>query len=171
MKTLAGVVIVGVIVLLGGVWLNNKAEAPVVETSTETGENAQNPNETTMGMYAEENALVPQDQKPGNSVTINNVLLAEPGYAVIHEASGEAPGAIIGNSALLAAGEHNRIEIMLDGGTRDGETLYVMLHGEQGGNQTFESAVDMPVGSVLGGPIMAYFMIDNTAEPIVDVLP
>lgn len=125
--------------------------------------------DTVSGMRAEETALIVTEQRPGNSITVAQVYLAEPGYVVIHEDNNGEAGAIIGSSALLQAGENNKIIVTLNRETRDGEKLWSMLHSEENNNSSFEASVDTPVQSRIGGPIMGWFEISATAEENIGV--
>lgn len=115
----------------------------------------------TSAMLAEENAVIVSEQRPGARVH-GLAVLAAPGYLVIHEDKDGAPGAILGASALLPAGETST-EVTLSRAARDGETLHAMLHFEKGSNTTFSAAEDTPVPSSAGGPISGWFIISKDA--------
>ena len=117
-----------------------------------------------MGLYAEENALVTNEQRPGSSVIVNKALLSRPGYVVVHTSENGRPGAILGSSVLQTAREHENVSITLSRLSRDGETLLVMIHAEQNGNTTFDSSTDTAVESKLGGPIMSTIEIRSGAS-------
>ncbi len=119
---------------------------------------------TTVGMRAEENMVVVSEQRPGTSITGSLMYLATSGYLVIHEDNVGEPGAILGSSALLQAGESSNVPVTLSRATRDGEKLHAMLHFEKGGNATFTAAEDTPVPSRLGGPISGWFEISSDAS-------
>jgi hypothetical protein len=110
----------------------------------------------------EDNAVIVSDQRPGTTI-MGTAYLAAPGYLVIHQNNAGRPGAVIGQSALLSAGEHRGVRITLTRATRDGETLYALLHAETDGNGAFGSA-DATVQSDLGGPIQGTFMISSSAS-------
>ena len=118
---------------------------------------------TVSGMLAEENAVVVMEQKPGNTVLGSMVYLAAPGFLVIHEDTNGQPGAILGASTLLQAGESSNITVSLSRATQDGERLHAMLHADTDGNGTF-SASDVPVQSRLGGPLEGWFEITSSAS-------
>lgn len=118
---------------------------------------------TTSGMRAEENMVVVVEQKPGTGVIGSIIHLAAPGYLVIHEDMGGEPGAVIGSSTLLPAGESTGVMVALTRASKDGETLYAMLHFEKGGNTTFSAPEDTPVPSILGGSIHGIFEISADA--------
>ena len=157
-----------VLVIILGMWLYKGSMSTTNEEVPE--ESAENEN-TSLGMYAEENALVPTDQRPGNSVSINRALLNQPGYVVVHEESDGQAGAILGSSTLLPKGEHSRVSVTLSRPARDGETLYVMIHAEGNNNQTFEAASDPAVQGSQGDSIMASFHIDVDADTSIEVMP
>lgn len=120
--------------------------------------------DTSSTMLAEENAVVVLEQRPGASATASIVYLLSPGFVVIHEDNNGAPGAILGASALLQAGESKSVEVTLSRAARDGERLHAMLHTDADANGTFSASVDTPVQSSLGGPISGWFEISSSAS-------
>ena len=156
----------GIIVLLVVAYFvlaPNPAAAPAqplgIEQPTDT---------TSTSMRAEENMVVVMEQKPGNSIR-GMVHLAAPGYLVIHEDDNGEPGAIIGSSSLLPAGDTDGIIVPLSRATKDGEILHAMLHFEKGANARFTAAEDTPVPSALGGPISGWFHIADDAPDVTPV--
>ena len=168
--------VVAAVVLLGGIYYVGTNKSAVEDDTevinpviNENDNSADMPTDTVSGMRAEDNAVVATEQRPGRTVTIAQVYLAEPGYVVIHEdASGEA-GVILGSSALLSAGENNKVVVTLSRETKNGEKLWSMLHTETNNNTTFEASTDTPVASRLGGPISGWFEISATAEENIEV--
>lgn len=146
-----------IIVAVIGFFLYSSTETPI---PTNTNEDSSN---TSAGMRAEENMVVVSEQRPGISITGSLIVLAAPGYLVIHEDKDGAPGAILGASALLAAGENSTVQVRLSRSTRDGETLHAMLHFEKGDNVTFAASEDTPIQSRLGGSISGWFLISSEA--------
>lgn len=120
---------------------------------------------TTSGFRAENNAVAAQDQQPGSSVIISQVVLENAGYVVIHENSNGTPGTVLGSSMLLSEGQTDNVTVELSRQTQEGETLFAMLHVESNNNSSFELSTDGPVMSVLGGPIMGTFIISADAQP------
>jgi hypothetical protein len=119
---------------------------------------------------AEDNAIVVTEQRPGAMVTAAVVYLAAPGFVVIHEDEDGEAGTILGASPVLTAGESTGVEIVLARASVDGERLHAMLHSDIDGNGSFDSAVDLPVESKLGGPISGWFDISSdaaTSTPVV----
>ncbi|MBI4094096.1 hypothetical protein HY417_03980 [Candidatus Kaiserbacteria bacterium] len=132
--------------------------------NTQTSVTTENTEETTSGMRAEENAVVVMEQKPGSNITASSVFLASPGFLVIHEDVGGAPGAILGASALLQAGESTSVDVVLNRATRDHERLHAMLHSDVDGSGSFAASTDTPVQSSLGGPISGWFEVSLSAS-------
>ena len=117
---------------------------------------------TPVAMYVEENAIVVNTQKSGNTVLIDKVLIAMEGYVVIHEDADGKPGEIIGSSKLLSKGEHMGVEVALERDSVQGETLHAMLHSEMGSVNYFESNIDKPILSKkMNAPITATFNVDD----------
>jgi len=124
---------------------------------------------TSSGMRAEENAVVVNEQKPGNTVTGSVVYLSAPGFLVIHETFAGNAGAIIGASAPLPSGENKNVKVNLARASKDGEKLIAMLHNDVDGNGKFDAAIDTPVQSTLGGAISGSFDVSVDAQVNIDV--
>lgn len=157
MKTFIWFVIIILLALGGWYYYLNYMQEPVSGTQTSGSDN------TSAGMRAEENAVVATEQRPGNTVTISTVFLAAPGFVVIHEDEDGAPGAILGSSALLQAGESAEVVVTLSRASKDGERLHAMLHNDTDASGAFSGAADIPVPSRLGGPISGWFEISANA--------
>lgn len=82
----------------------------------------------------------------GASVTIQAVAFADSdGYAVAYTDGGGAPGVQIGVSALLKHGTTQDVTIPLTPSATVPTTVYVILHVEDNGNETFDyPAADQP---------------------------
>lgn len=143
-----------VIVIIGGGWyFYTKQNENVVPVMSHDQTNM------TTGMRVEDNAVVVQDQKPGNTLVVSQVYLASPGYVVIHDMANK----IIGSSTLLPVGTSNNVIVQLSRPSKDGDMFNAMLHNEQNNNTSFEDSVDMPVTGKLGGIIMGMFNISSQA--------
>lgn len=150
-------VALGVVILLGGgvyyFTQNNSSDTEMV------GMNMNPEDASPSAMRVEENMVVVLDQKPGDAIVASQIYLAKPGYLVIHDVEGK----ILGSSTLLQVGESNNVQVRLTVTTKDGEMYHAMLHNELNGNTRFDEAVDVPVESRMGGPIMGMFMISTGA--------
>ncbi len=90
------------------------------------------------------NAIYVAEQVPSETLSIAVVRLEKPGFVVIHEDVTGVPGGILGASELLMEGETNNLaSIPLSRLTRDGETLYAMLHLDDG-DGIFDAMNDKP---------------------------
>lgn len=119
------------------------------------------------GLIISNSAIYVAEQTPGPSVSVSIARLEEPGFVVIHEDTAGAAGKILGASSLLPAGETKNLPpIMLFRATTDGETVYAMLHLDNGDNW-FDAAKDKPaLDSVSGTPVMMAVTISkDAAEP------
>jgi hypothetical protein len=150
------IALVIVIVVGGGVYWFMNMEKPMDQAAA--------PTDTSNAMRIEENMIIVNEQKPGNSVTIAQVHLAAPGFVVIHEDKDGAAGEILGSSTLLPSGDSGQIVVSLSKSLSDATKLHAMLHNDTNGDGKFDSSVDMPVPSQLGGPIDGLFEISAQAS-------
>ncbi|MBI1888580.1 MAG: hypothetical protein HYS15_01455 [Candidatus Spechtbacteria bacterium] len=119
------------------------------------------------GLIIGANAIYVAEQAPSKTLTVAVVRLEKPGFVVVHEDVAGAPGGILGASAVLPAGEtHNLSAILLSRMTRDGETLYAMLHVDDG-DGVFDAGKDKPVlDPVSASPMMMIVTVSAEAvEP------
>lgn len=148
------------VVVAGGAYYLSSANMEPVQVTVNNGDN----NTDSAAMRAEDNAIVVNEQQPGNTAKASLAYLAAPGFVVIHADNNGQPGAILGASALLQAGENTNITIPLSRASKDGETLHAMLHTDTDANSVFSAASDLPVQSILGGPIHGWFEISTSAS-------
>ena len=86
---------------------------------------------------------------------------------MVHEDVNEAPGGILGVSNLITSGEtKDSLPITLSRSTLDGETIYVMLHFDNG-DGVFDATKDKPVvDPIANEPMMMIVVISKDAtEP------
>ncbi len=118
------------------------------------------------GLIVSKNAIYAAEQLPSQTVSVALVRLANPGFVVIHEDNGGAPGQILGQSAVLSVGEiKNLSPITLSRSTKDGETLYVVLHSDDGDGR-FNATKDKPVLDSVSSsePMMMIIAISKDAS-------
>lgn len=132
---------------------------------SKSGSKEANPTNDSSGLVVGKNAIYVADQVPGKSVKVSFASLEVPGFIVIHEDASGAPGKILGESALLPAGENKNLpSIPLSRMTKDNETFYAMLHLDNGDGQ-FDATEDKPAQDKLdGAPVMMIFTVDADAE-------
>lgn len=151
MSTQSTFILLIIVIVLGvGAWFYYGAPGEV-EAPTQ--------GESTSGDYVDAS-----DQAAGPAVDIAQTWLEDGGYVVVHEESNGAPGAILGASEYLAAGEqHADVSVSLSRGSQEGETLYVMLHNDDG-DEVFDPSVDMPVRADDGTIIVTPISISAASE-------
>lgn len=97
----------------------------------------------------------------GTTVTVASVSLPIDGFVVIHGDNGGAPGAVIGWSDLLPAGDSTGVEVTLNTAIDADATVFPMAHVDANGNGLYEF---MPPDVVIDVPA-------TTADGDVAVLP
>jgi hypothetical protein len=96
-----------------------------------------------------------------NTVTVEKVTAAEPGWIVIHADSAGKPGADIGHAAVQT-GDNNNVMVTIDP-TKATPILYAMLHVDKGITNTYEfPGPDVPV-QVNGQVVSVPFRVTNLA--------
>jgi hypothetical protein len=109
------------------------------------------------------NAIYVAEQRPGNTIVINNVNIVPKGYVVIHESKDSVPGKIIGYTALDAGTQTTKLKVTLDRDVTDGEELIAMLHADNGDGK-FDAATDSPVQDSMGNPLFMVFSVFKDAQ-------
>lgn len=125
------------------------------------------PSTDSSGLIIGKNAIYVAEQSPGQSISVAVVRLEEPGFVVIHEDANGAPGKVLGASNLLPTGETKNLgPIGLSRATTDGETMYAMLHIDDG-DDAFEATSDKPAkNSISEEPVMTIVTVSADAiEP------
>ncbi len=117
------------------------------------------------GLIMGRNAIYVAEQSPSRTVSVAVARLEKTGFVVMHEDNAGKLGKILGASGVLPAGETKNITpITLSRATTDGETLYAMLHLDDG-DGTFDVAKDKPAqDSVDGSPVMMIFTVSVDAS-------
>ncbi|MGB8375089.1 MAG: hypothetical protein WCE57_07205 [Salegentibacter sp.] len=106
-------------------------------------------------MAAPTGSITVQDQAlDNNTLTISNVTMSNDGWVVIHRDNGDGGPMvpdIISEPKMVQAGENSDVMIQLKDGVEvsDGETLWVMLHTDDGQIGTYEfdgsNGLDAPI--------------------------
>lgn len=119
------------------------------------------------GFVVGNNSIYVTDQIPGDSIIVSTVRFQKAGFVVVHEDMSGESGDILGVSILLSAGETRDLPpIMLSRELRDGQTVYAMLHTDDGDGK-FNVVADNPVLDAMGGvPVMTIVTVSkDAAEP------
>lgn len=122
-----------------------------------------NVSEETSLMRAGKNLVLVFDQKPGKAVTANQIVLETEGYVVVHEEKNGTFGDILGFSQMLPSGISEQVTVNLSRETRDSETVYAMLHADNG-DREFRAETDLPLKDDQGNILHAIVPISSTAE-------
>lgn len=123
---------------------------------------------TSSGLRVGDNAIYVSDQGPSSVMNIGLTSLSAPGYVVIHEDNNGKPGAIIGSSPVLGANKDIKASVDLDRKAVDGESLFAMLHFDNGDGQ-FDPTTDLPVKDDKSNIIMMKFNVSNDAPDPADI--
>ncbi|OGH73908.1 MAG: hypothetical protein A3C90_02730 [Candidatus Magasanikbacteria bacterium RIFCSPHIGHO2_02_FULL_51_14] len=121
-----------------------------------------------VGTPTRNNLVEGTNQPSGMSANVAHVALGTSGYVVIHENANGGPGAVLGASALLSAGVHNNVSVTLKRESKAGETLYAMLHEDDGDGVYAFPDEDMPIKDANGKVVLGSFVIleeTPAAEP------
>ena len=144
--------VVGLLVVLGlGYYL--------IKGRTQTPATTEVATEETATVPGEKNLVLVSDYTAGKTVTVARVVLEKPGYVMIHEDASGKPGAIIGTSTLLSAGESTDVVVNLKRAGKDEEVLYAMLHMDDGDGK-FVATTDLPVTDSQGNVVMMNFIVE-----------
>ena len=100
------------------------------------------------------NSISVSNQKAGAEVTIDQVVLQNTGWVVIHEDSNGMPGKILGAQLFDPGTGSGTVELLR--GTLPGGTYYAMLHSDNG-DRAFDPKKDLPLTDQGGAPIMQTF--------------
>jgi hypothetical protein len=82
----------------------------------------------------------------GKSKVIATAELKQAGFVTVHEAMGDAPGPLIGQSPLLAAGSYEGIEVETTGPLSPPQEYFILLFVDDG-DSVYEPRIDLPVMS------------------------
>lgn len=132
---------------------NQQVENPIV-TPTEIVEEA-----TEGAQIATESAVLTSDQTVGSSVTITSATFAKPGYVVIHQQKGAEVESVIGQSKLYQAGTYANVKVTLTRPSIAGETLYTMLHDDDGDGTYEFPGPDAPTQNKAGQVVITSFKV------------
>jgi hypothetical protein len=155
--TIWTVVIVVVLVILGLIFWggnNNNEEVPV--PAGNTGE--------VSGIVGENEVKIEDQEATSKTAVASYVFLQEPGYVVVHEVTASGgPGAVLGVSSLLAAGQSENVAIPLGEALASGKDYIAMLHYDNG-DKTWNSATDLVATEGDGDEVLVKFEANAAGE-------
>ena len=122
------------------------------------------PKDPPQGIVAGEmNSITVSDQDPNAvAVLVGEASLRAPGFVAIYDGTNGRPGAIVATSALLTAGSHKNVSIIMN--LKAGETYYASLFGDDG-NGDFNPNYDLPLTDNSGVPVIQMFKVKLTSSP------
>ena len=105
----------------------------------------------------------------GTSVVVASVTLPADGFVAVHADDNGSPGAVIGHSDLLPAGESTDVTVTLDEAITESTTLWPMAHidTDRDGVYTFmppDNAIDVP-GTTADGSVAVVGAAVNMLPP------
>ncbi len=160
-KTLVILVVIVAIAFGAAFFFQNDNNTESVSTGDSAGLPAQ------AGLIIGKNAIYVAEQSPSRTVSVAVARLEKSGFVAIHEDNADKPGKILGVSNVLPAGEtKNLTPIALSRVTKDGETLYAMIHPDDG-DGVFDPVKDNPAQDSLSSEsVMMIFTVSMDAiEP------
>lgn len=162
MKNTLWLIIILVIVVLGIGYFTFQKPSTLQTTEPQTTQqsNDQEPIQSQPLALVGDNAINIANQQAGNEIQVDFAIIEDGGYVVIHEDNVGKPGTIVGNSDYLAPGRSDGVSISLKKASQDGETLYAMLHNDDG-NERFQAASDLPIRDEQGNVIVMPFKIGD----------
>lgn len=165
--TLAAGIVILIIVLLWWMDTNQVSEPetmpPGTNTENTTSSNEAPADEEDATPAAASQPAIAASAQPANiaAVTIDQAVLPAGGYIVIHENEEQQPGAVVGHSDYLDPAAYTNFTVLLDRDTQAGETLYAMLHTDDG-NQTYDfPGPDAPLRNDTGLVVITSFTIEE----------
>jgi len=102
--------------------------------------------------------LAVADQPTGSRVTLSEVKLGERSWIVIHEASGDAPGMILG-AGRFQKGVYSNLTVDLVRPLESGKTYLAMIH-QTDADALFNALVDLPLKDSSGTAMLVRFMTE-----------
>ncbi|WP_254530949.1 DUF7282 domain-containing protein [Natrinema gelatinilyticum] len=159
---------------------NNETTNETVEDGADVAEDDTNETNETQCPCQPAYVTFEDQTTDGDTVVVQNVTLASPGFVTIHNSSllvGNTIGSVIGTSEYLEAGTHENVTITLDDPLEEDETLIAMPHRDTNQNQTYdfvetEGLEDGPFLTADGEPVTddAVVTVETAAdeEPVDD---
>lgn len=106
------------------------------------------------------NSVNVTNQSATGSATITSASFDQGGFIVIHASTQDgAPGEVIGYSEYLAPGSYDEVEITLTKPAKAGDTLFAMLHGDDGDATYGFPDEDLPLKDETGNVILQKYTV------------
>ena len=127
--------------------------------------------DTTVAATSEEVTTTPssisadEQSSDGTTIVIASINLPSAGFIAVHDDADGAPGAVIGNSEVLPAGESTGVVVTLDTPLTESGMVFPMVHIDIDGDGVYDFAppdetTDSP-GTTSGGDVAVVGVIIN----------
>lgn len=107
-------------------------------------------------------ALFVAPQRPGDSIKVTMTFPSAPSFVVVYKDDNGEPGALLGVSDLLAAGDQGGTVVKLTSPVKQGDKLIAVLQRDNGDGK-FNAGADLAVKLPEGDIVMSSFGIDANA--------
>jgi len=170
---LAAAFVLGILVGVGGYWLNNnraqtsvsklKNIVPLSEELDLSGVASSTSLEEDVSPLSVKSSLIRlDDQNPGKRVVISQVVLQKPAWVAIHEDVDGQPGNVLGARLFDRGTNSGIIELLRD--TEVNKKYYAVVHNWSGVKAPFNVKIDLPTKDENDENIMASFMVNIVTD-------
>lgn len=165
-KSRIALIIVALLAVAGGVFWY-QARNPQ-QTSLSGSPRVSNQEPSSAVVVVGGNAVNVESQEGGDTIAVDLVVLAEPGFVVIHNSTKDGkPGEVVGHSELLPKGQSKDIVVDIDPQAVKGNAYFAMLHADTNKDEDFGTTEeDFPLKDNTGNIIMMKFTINSDAVPV-----
>ena len=132
--------VVALAVVLFAAACSDDSDTSATDDSTETDDSEAEDESATDPVTGPASISASNQTGDGTTVVVDTLTLPVEGFIVIHGDNGGAPGAVIGHSDLLPAGESTDIEVVLDTPLEQAGMVFPMAHVDANGNGIYEFA-------------------------------
>jgi len=157
MMWIVGAIVIVIIIAIAIAILNRGGTEQTAQASPSPEEVTE---EEGDAMEKDDSSITASDQPAASSVAIDSATLIAPGYIVIHEQTDGELGPVIGNGELYEAGSFENVSVALDRPSVTGETLYAMLHDDDGNGLYEFPGADAPTVNKAGEIVVLPFEIE-----------
>lgn len=148
------------IIIFGAWWL---ISSRATDTSSEKASQEEMSQESQNVVQSAAGEIRVSGQPAGRAVVVDQVVLPEMGWVVVHEVVGGELGNALG-AARREAGQHRGVIVELLRSTEPDTSYFVVLYGDNG-NKTFELKEDPLVVDTAGDVVRASFTARTPVSP------
>jgi len=152
MKDNKMILILGAVIVVVAVYMLTRGRGGEAQPTT--------PVPTQVMEAPEDSSIDVSNQAAGASAVVDSASFVGPGYIVIHEQKGGKLGPVIGHSELYETGSYESVSVTLDRPSVSGETLYAMLHDDDGNAEYEFPGADTPTKNLAGEIVLLPFEVE-----------